>query len=338
MSASLFELLKYAQTGVASPSMTFYDKMRASVLMGGGRAETLTGIPPLTLKKSAGKPLKSWSITGNTVQDGVPTPDNPVEVRMVGDRTGNLFPLDSTKLHVGRIENDGTITYKVGTITVGTNSVTYQANETWRGFYTDYIRVNENENLAFSPYDSSDIVCHCNCYDENDNFLGKANAQTTGSSRKFTTLSGTKKVRVNVTSLFAEYTITNPRLNLGSTALPYEPYGYKIPVVTNKVYCTSEYEQGTLDGTTGSPSENSGRVRTKSFSILESGTYTVDAKAKNGKLIHFAFEYDINTEQFIRRIPDTWVTLPFTFTINVRRKMKFILHILLVLQSLTLKI
>jgi hypothetical protein len=233
MSASYFDLLKYAQTGIASPSMTYYDKMRASTLMGGA-VQTLTGIPPLSFK-SNGKPLISWSMKGNGSQQGTPTPDAPIMPTFCGVRTGNLFPLDATKLHVGRIDNDGTIGYEIGTITVGTNSVTYQANAAWRGFYTDYIRANENEKLTFSPNDSSSIALSCNCYDENDNFLGKAPAQSTDSIRTFTTLAGTKKVRISATSLFTEYTITNPMLNSGSNALPYEPYGW-----AEKITCAGQ--------------------------------------------------------------------------------------------------
>ena len=204
-----------------------------------GRADPFTGTNSISLR-GYGLPVKSWSISGNGQQTGTPTPDNPIMPDFVGERTGNLYPLDVTKLHVGRIENDGTIDYEIGTITVGTNSVTYRANTTWRGFYTDYIWANENENLTFSPNNSPDTAYSCNCYDENDNFLGKAPAQSTALFRTFTTLAGTKRVRISVTSSFTEYTITNPMLNLGSTALPYEPYGYKIPITpagqTQNVY------------------------------------------------------------------------------------------------------
>ena len=44
----------------------------------------LSGTPPLSFT-SKGKPLTAWSITGNTVQNGTPTPDNPVEVLGCGD-------------------------------------------------------------------------------------------------------------------------------------------------------------------------------------------------------------------------------------------------------------
>ena len=76
MSASFYDLLKYAATGIASPDMSYYDRMRASTLMG-GKVQTLTGIPPLSFKAD-GTPLISWSMKGNGSQSGTPTPDNPV--------------------------------------------------------------------------------------------------------------------------------------------------------------------------------------------------------------------------------------------------------------------
>ena len=49
-----------------------------------GVTKELSGTPPLSFK-SKGKPLTAWSITGNTVQNGTPTPENPVEVLGCGD-------------------------------------------------------------------------------------------------------------------------------------------------------------------------------------------------------------------------------------------------------------
>lgn len=169
-------------------------------------------------------------LKGQTVQSGTPSPTPPIMPKGCGERTANLYPLDASKLHVGRIENDGTIDYEIGTLTVGPGSVTYEANEAWRGFYTDFIQVNEKEKLTFSPTNSTTVAWSCSCYDENDNFLGKATAQSTASTRTFTLLTGTKKVRVSATSSNTTYTILRPMLNSGSTALPYEPYGYKISI------------------------------------------------------------------------------------------------------------
>ena len=189
--------------------------------------DTLTTLP---VNIYADDTTATVGLKGQMVQSGTPSPQNPVMPQGTGERTGNLYPLDASKLHVGRIENDGTIDYEIGTITVGTDRITYEANATWRGFYTDFIQVNENEKLTFSPINSSDIVWSCSCYDENDNFLGKAPAQTSSFIRTFTLLTGTKKVRISVTCSDTTYTILQPMLNTGSTALPYEPYGYKIPI------------------------------------------------------------------------------------------------------------
>ena len=46
--------------------------------------KVLEGVPPLSFT-AKGNPLTAWSITGNTVQNGTPTPENPVEVLGCGD-------------------------------------------------------------------------------------------------------------------------------------------------------------------------------------------------------------------------------------------------------------
>lgn len=153
----------------------------------------ISGTPPLILSDSVGRPLVNWSITGNTIQSGTPTPDNPVEVKGVGD------------------------------------------------------------------YDA---------------VTGK----------------------------------------------------YKIPVVSRgKNYLSSLLEIGTLSASEGLPVIMYTRLRTKDFTVLNSGTYTVEAIAHNGEDLYcFVFEYDTETETFIRRIPESWAKTPFTFTIDCQRKIKFL--------------
>lgn len=79
-----YDILRAIKTGYAPDRYTaLYARS-----MGGGAKEYeryISGTPPLILLNSVGKPLVSWNITGNTVQDGTPTPDNPVEVKGVGD-------------------------------------------------------------------------------------------------------------------------------------------------------------------------------------------------------------------------------------------------------------
>ena len=94
MSANFYELLKYASTGIASPSMTYFDRMRASTLMG-GKVQTLTGIPPLSFEAN-GKPLISWSMLGNTQQTGTPSPDNIIMPDFCGKLVGTDWTIPIT--------------------------------------------------------------------------------------------------------------------------------------------------------------------------------------------------------------------------------------------------
>lgn len=95
MSANFYELLKYANTGIASPEMTYFDKMRALSMTGGGTIKTLTGIPPLSFTGN-GKPLISWSMLGNTQQTGTPSPDNIIMPDFCGKLVGTDWTIPLT--------------------------------------------------------------------------------------------------------------------------------------------------------------------------------------------------------------------------------------------------
>lgn len=55
-----------------------------------GYLRTVSGYPVTLTDCMAGQPV-SLAVDGNAVQDGTPTPDNPVDVQLCGDRTVNLF-------------------------------------------------------------------------------------------------------------------------------------------------------------------------------------------------------------------------------------------------------
>lgn len=44
-----------------------------------------SGVPPITLQKCKGVDLIDYKIYGNSIQNGTPTPDNPIEIQSVGD-------------------------------------------------------------------------------------------------------------------------------------------------------------------------------------------------------------------------------------------------------------
>ena len=50
-----------------------------------GTTVTVNGKPPLTLSNSTGANIRNYILYGNSVQDGTPTPDNPIDIQSVGD-------------------------------------------------------------------------------------------------------------------------------------------------------------------------------------------------------------------------------------------------------------
>ena len=56
-----------------------------------GFVRTISGIPPITLPYCVDdESLIGYSISGNSVQNGEPTPENPIEIESVGELTKNL--------------------------------------------------------------------------------------------------------------------------------------------------------------------------------------------------------------------------------------------------------
>jgi hypothetical protein len=198
MMTSFYNLLKYAQTGIASPDMTYYDKMRASTLMGGA-VQTLTGQPPLSFK-SNGTPLISWSMKGNGSQQGTPTPDNPIMPEFVGVRTGNLWDED----YIGIIGDLKYVPVFVGDgpFTLSTDTPIYSGN-------APLFLLSGNVTSGAST---------------SKNGVYNGVSRTTNSSNGYITIAFRRQ------SEESNPVTHKTMLNLGSTALPYEPFGYKIPI------------------------------------------------------------------------------------------------------------
>ena len=219
MMTSYFNLLKYAATGQASPSMTYFDKMRASTLMGGA-VQTLTGQPPLTFKAD-GKPLISWSMKGNGSQSGTPTPDNPVMPTFCGVRTGNLFDYTRT---------DG----------ITDNYYIDQSGQTvyYDGYYISYpIKAESNVRYTWRFNSNSTSAVHTApsvaFYDNDGELLSVASHATSIKFFSFTTPSNCAYIKCSVYKRNGVQ--SEAMLNLGSTALPYEPYGW-----AEKITCAGQ--------------------------------------------------------------------------------------------------
>lgn len=162
----------------------------------------LTGVVPL-LFNADGTPLLDYLISGNTVQSTAPTPDNPIMPHGTGERTRNLFD---------EVYSDIRDTIRYRPIFVGDGTFTLSTT---------------------TPYDRS----VANVFFLSGNVSSGASTLGNGAWKNHNVT--TQSVDGYVTIAYRRYSgTTSPvdyqtMLNLGSTALHYEPYGIKIPISSN---------------------------------------------------------------------------------------------------------
>lgn len=195
-----------------------------------------------------------------------PTPDAPIDMVSCGDRTKNLFDTSnlpnqselgiSTSFNNSKIIIDGTST-KAGTNYVTSNTKIFLSP----GTYTFHF---EEIGGSFSNPNNKDMALFLG-NSTNQTIYGNVNLKKTRPSITFTINESTEiwfYVYINGIITFDNWTI-GFQLEEGSTATPYEPYGYKIPVNVrsdnlfdkdnanvltayigaNKVITTSEYDK-----------------------------------------------------------------------------------------------
>lgn len=214
---SLYQVLKASKFDpVSAPDM--FTALWAKNISGGGSAPTeheYTGTVPTPITAN-GEPLISWTISGNMEQTGTPTPSSPIYPTETGNKTANLY---YKSIVAGSIDATGKIT---GNSQFMCYVARVEANKTYVGtsgyVYAFYAT---EPNLGSISYDGQRIV---------------ENAW----------IPFTAPIDGYVAVRFAANT-TNAMLNEGSTALPYEPWGYKIPILsggtTTPVYLGEEQSE-----------------------------------------------------------------------------------------------
>jgi len=190
---------------------------------------TITGTSPLSFK-SLGADLSAWTVYGNLTQTGTPTPDSPITPQETGDRTENLFYPSATQssgstLNIRQTEGVSEVVLNKSVSASDTSAnvtidITLQA-----GTYKISV---DGLNVLSASYD------RCFLRDTDNNVI--VNDIQTNSPKTFTI---SETVKLNRLTIVADaesvYTNTTVRimLNTGETALPYEPFGYRIPVTAN---------------------------------------------------------------------------------------------------------
>lgn len=166
----------------------------------------LTGVLPLSIR-SNGTMLLDYLISGNLSQTGTPTPQNPVQPQETGERTGNLW--DSGDVTIALHER-----YKA--IPISLEQGAYTLSFEYKSENTGTVTV------IF--YNESTTIQSFNVTITNN----KGNISIT--SGQPITIIRLYSASGYITSYNYAAEYTNIMLNTGSTTLPYEPYGYKIPI------------------------------------------------------------------------------------------------------------
>lgn len=184
------------------------------------------GTLPTTLQTVEGY-LESYKIYGNAEQNGTPTPENPIAPSGCGERTENFwnFQPSTEQSGVTLTWNGAKIVFS-GICTLSSNltkSITLSA-----GTYT--IKANANRIPVKDDNSCVDV------YKASPYMMAKiANRNAINGIAQFTLGEETTvilRIRVQADVNYDGFTL-EPMLNLGSTTLPYEPYGYKLPILSN---------------------------------------------------------------------------------------------------------
>ena len=156
------------------------------------------------------EPIVNLKVNGNSVQEGEPTPETPVEIESVGEKTNNLLNKETSEENYF-INTSGVVSF----------------NDRYGLSVTQKIYVKPNTDYVYSGMGNvqgTTVGRTGYAYDENDNPLYPIKAST-GEDVKFTTDSQTQYVR-----LIYKTVEEQPFLYEGNTSKEYEPYGYKVPI------------------------------------------------------------------------------------------------------------
>lgn len=210
-----------------------------------GFVRTITGSLPLTLEGCVDEEsITDYKLYGQSVQDGTPTPDTPIEVESVGEKTKNLFNYadyttltnyNGNDISANWLTIDGDLFYIKHDYYNGGCWLT--PTKQWgllAGTYTLSGKCKDNS-IKGNP-----LICYCGIRwsdDTRNAGWGKPNSND-GEWYNFSytfTITEDKTVKGiylqdNGATAKSSICFTNIQLEEGSTATEYEPYGYKIPI------------------------------------------------------------------------------------------------------------
>lgn len=171
-----------------------------------------TGTLPATLTGTKAGYMHSYKIYGNTEQTGTPTPSDPIYPSECGERTGNLFDLSSAQEGYG-IDASGNVVSQAGRITTTPIDVSDLST-----VFITWVASSDSIRYIYATFSNGTLV------ERVANKYANTTIDVSSADQLYICLySSTAISKSDFTSIM---------LNSGSTALPYEPYGYKLPLMS----------------------------------------------------------------------------------------------------------
>ncbi|MGM9936893.1 MAG: hypothetical protein ACI38A_06075 [Candidatus Ornithomonoglobus sp.] len=250
-----------------------------------GYLRTASGYPLALTDCMAEYPV-SLSVSCNTVQDGTPSPDNPVEVQGVGDKTNNLFyptvfDFESSGGLKYELQADGGIHIYGTKIKDGTWLAIKSLFELSESSYTPRLLVVPNVANESTEITKNKWGVLYTTDTKTDTYVSPFD-----STIKLSEGEALKSVKFYYTDPIAIGTYVDITLylmlNEGETALPYEPYGgYKCPLLLSN----SDGEQQTFPIYMDTPLYGNGDV---------SDSVELDVRNKTATLTQQYYQYSFN--------------------------------------------
>lgn len=182
----------------------------------------VSGVTPLTLSKCKGVDLVDYKIYGNSIQNGTPTPDTPIEVESVGDKSINIcpsfcsqYPTEGT-MKVHKFPIKANTTYSIG---FGSEKTAYKA--VWLYDNNDNITKLVTYAYGDSGYNNMVVI------PKQDGYMSvgimDSSANVIVAEGMYYTLSTSQQNNLN----------NNGITTSARGEIPYEPYGvYIVPIVS----------------------------------------------------------------------------------------------------------
>lgn len=158
------------------------------------------------------EPIKSYEISGNMVRTGTPTPTSPIYPQECGDRTENIAPVTSYSGLALGIQERFNADY---------SNISYDS-----GQYTFSADITSSASTGIFRI----------CFTYTDDTTSKSGWISAATRKvRLTSVYGKTVKSISITDYnnYVSLQITNIMLNDGNAPLPYEPYGYKIPLNLN---------------------------------------------------------------------------------------------------------